>query len=58
MSSPIESTIEAERQDVLSIPIESSNLIAEELEKLASLKEKGILTEEEFYVQKKKLLNL
>ncbi len=58
MSSPIESTTEAERQDVLSIPIESSNLIAEEVEKLASLKEKGIVTEEKFYVQKKKLLNL
>lgn len=36
----------------------ASGLIAEELEKLASLKEKGVLSETEFEAQKKKLLNL
>lgn len=37
------------------IPVEKS--IADEIEKLAALKEKGLLTEEEFVEQKTKLLN-
>ena len=35
----------------------STNSIAEELSKLADLKDKGILTEEEFSIQKAKLLS-
>lgn len=35
-----------------------AGLELEELERLASLKEKGILTEEEFQIKKKQLLNL
>jgi len=40
-----------------SIPQENVN-IADQLERLAKLKEQGILTEEEFASQKKKLLGL
>lgn len=36
----------------------NSNSIADELAKLADLKNKGIITEEEFNTQKSKLLNL
>lgn len=36
----------------------SSNSVADELEKLAKLRDSGILTEEEFNTQKSKLLNL
>jgi len=57
-SNSTESTTSVESQAVSSIPNASSNLIAEELEKLATLKEKGILSEVEFNAQKKKLLNL
>lgn len=37
-------------------PILNNNLLADELTKLHSLKEKGILTEDEFNIQKEKLL--
>lgn len=40
-----------------SISVPSSSSIADELSKLAELKEKGVLTEEEFVNQKSKLLN-
>lgn len=35
----------------------SQNLIADELQKLFDLKEKGVISEEEFQLQKKKLMN-
>lgn len=39
------------------VPSTSNISISDELLKLADLKEKGILNEEEFQMQKKKLLN-
>lgn len=39
-------------------PLLSSASVADELTKLAKLKESGILSEEEFNAQKSKLLNL
>ena len=51
---------EVDRQDKqlhMAQPVSSSNSsIADELAKLASLKEQGILTDEEFHIQKTKLL--
>jgi hypothetical protein len=45
--------------NVHSIPAPQENVnVAEQLERLAKLKEQGILTEEEFAGQKKKLLGL
>lgn len=49
--------LEAPKQDLLdSIPNNTSNDLLEQLQRLGELKEKGLLTEEEFTVQKKKLL--
>ncbi|MFS4472605.1 SHOCT domain-containing protein [Chryseobacterium sp. T20] len=45
------------QEDVYSAAQEDSNTIFEQLEKLGRLKENGILTEEEFAEQKKKLLD-
>ena len=43
---------------VMSQPVApQSSSIADELTKLAALKEQGILTDEEFQIQKAKLLN-
>ncbi len=39
-----------------SAPVDQGNLVADELEKLAKLKESGVLTDEEFAAQKSKLL--
>ncbi|MBE7413373.1 MAG: SHOCT domain-containing protein [Leptospiraceae bacterium] len=40
------------------IPSDSTDNIASQIEKLASLKERGILTEEEFTQKKKQLLGI
>ncbi len=41
-----------------STTVQPNNSITEQLEKLANLKDRGILTKEEFDMQKKKLLDL
>lgn len=46
-----------EKRNLSSAPITVAGSVAEELTKLADLKSKGILTEEEFNQQKTKLLN-
>lgn len=49
--------LEAPKENLLdSIPNNTSNDLLEQLQRLGELKEKGLLTEEEFTVQKKKLL--
>lgn len=49
--------LEAPKESLLdSIPNNTSNDLLEQLQRLGELKEKGLLTEEEFTVQKKKLL--
>lgn len=45
-------------QDIRSIETSSSESYLDELERLAALKEKGIITEEEFEAKKKKILQL
>ena len=52
-----ESAIVQSSPNPTSIPQEGINIV-EQLEKLAKLKHQGILTEEEFNAQKKKILNL
>lgn len=49
---------DVDRKQKTSQQINNSNSIADELAKLADLKNKGIITEEEFNIQKSKLLNL
>lgn len=53
----IDRTDNKQKSSVDSKPSNHSNLIADELLKLTSLKEKGILSEEEFSLQKNKILN-
>ena len=49
--------LEAPKENLLdAIPNNTSNDLLEQLQRLGELKEKGLLTEEEFTVQKKKLL--
>ena len=48
----------AEKQKNISKSVVSSGSVAEELSKLAELRDKGILTDDEFKEQKSKLLNL
>ena len=40
-----------------SVVVDSADIMIEKLEKLAALKDRGILTEDEFLVQKEKILN-
>ena len=50
--------IEKKVREVKNKSVSSPNIsIAEEIQKLADLKEKGILTEDEFQIQKRKLIN-
>lgn len=53
----IDRTDHKHKSSVVSKASMPSNLVADELLKLTSLKEKGILSEEEFSIQKNKILN-
>lgn len=46
-----------EKQSQVARPTSEGHSVADELKKLASLKEQGLLSEEEFIIQKQKLLN-
>lgn len=48
--------LEAPKEDLLSTPVSTSGDLLEQLNKLGELRKKGLLTEDEFAVQKKKLL--
>lgn len=53
-NSPVE---KPETTTPASVAIDSADIMIEKLEKLAALKDRGILTEDEFLIQKKKILN-
>jgi hypothetical protein len=50
--------IREERRSIPGYPVEAEDEFEEELEKLAGLKEQGVITDEEFEEKKKQLLEL